>query len=435
LDTTGMLLDEIQYDLTWYHDDVKSKGGWSLERINPNHPCSDGNNWKASTHVDGGTPGEQNAVFDTLKHSFPIEVTMLDVMDSINLKLTFNQQVKNESSNLSFSNNLTLDSLTKTPTTWNITLKNGIQPSIENTLIISSIENCWGDKTTITIPFALSENPVAGDLVINEILFNPYSDGSDFVEVKNVSNKWINTNTLAFGNLNQGAVNTEKVATNRYFKPGEIFFFANEKESIVHHYSSTQETQFVLTKLPSYNNDSGTVILLYNKTILDKISYQEDWHFNLLNDFDGKSLERISIVNKSQDKTNWQTASQTSGFATPGGENSHSYHTSKSNENIFLTSSVISPDNDGVDDILELNINTEENEISATVTIYSPNGEIIRELLKNEFISKNFKTHWNGLNEDEKNLKTGAYIIIIELVNNKTGSKEIHKIPFVLTLK
>lgn len=435
LDTSGMLLDEIQYDLTWYHDEDKSKGGWSLERINPNHPCSDGNNWKASKHVDGGTPGEQNAVFDTIKKILPIEVTMLDVMDSVNIKITFNQQVNKESGILTFTNNLSLDTLSTTPTTWNITLKNGIQPSLENTLTITNLQNCWGDKTTISIPFALSEIPIAGDLIINEILFNPYSDGSDFVEVKNISNKWINTKTLAFGNLNQGTLTTEKVTTNRYFKPGEILFFANEKESIVNHYQSTQVSHFVPANLPAYNNDSGTVILMINNTVLDKVSYQENWHFTLINDFDGKALERISTANRSQDKTNWQTASQTSGFATPGTENSHSFNSSENSKYIFLTSSIISPDNDGVDDVLELNFNTEESEISATVTIYHPNGEKIREWLKNEFVGKNFKAYWNGLDENEKKLKTGAYLIVIENSNVKTGDKEIIKIPFVYTHK
>ena len=435
LDSSGLLLDEIQYDATWYHDDVKSKGGWSLERINPNHPCSDGNNWSASTHLDGGTPGEQNAVYDTLKKTFPIDVTMVDVSDSINLKIVFNQHVKSNKNAISVSNDLTIDTLITTPNTWNITFKNPIQASKENKLTISSIENCWGDITTISIPFALSENPMAGDLIINEILFNPYSDGSDFVEITNNSKKWINSNSLAFGNTNQGEISTEKVTSNRYIKPGEVVFFASEKESIVKNYPSTNANQFIQTKLPSYNNDSGTVILLYNNTIIDKVSYQENWHFTLLNDYDGKSLERISTANISQDKSNWQTASQTSGFATPGNENSHAYKTNNQpNEYVFLTSSVLSPNNDGVDDLLELNFNSSLNEINSTVTIYQPNGEIVKHWLKNEFIGKQEKKHWDGIDNKGQRIKTGIYLLVVENLSISSGNQETLKIPFAVTI-
>jgi len=435
LDSSGLLLDEIQYDATWYHDDVKNKGGWSLERINPNHPCSDGNNWSASTHFDGGTPGEQNALYDTLKKTFPIDVSMVDVSDSLNLNIVFNQQVKSNKNALSFSNGLTLDTLITTPNTWNISLKNTLIPSKEYQLTVSQIEDCWGDKTTLSIPFALSEKPVIGELIINEILFNPYSDGSDFVEIKNVSNKWINTNTLSFGNLNQGTLTTEKVITNRYIKPGEVVVFASEKESIIKNYQSTNANQFIQTKLPSYNNDSGTVILLFNNNILDKVSYQENWHFTLLNDYDGKALERINPLNASQDKSNWQTASQTSGFATPGNENSHVYKTTNQSDNsVFLTSSVLSPDNDGVDDLLELNFNLDENNVTSTVTIYHPNGEPVKHWLKNEFIGKGDKRHWDGIDNKGQRIKTGMYLLVVENLTISSGKNETLKIPFVVTI-
>ena len=435
LDSSGVLLDEIQYDATWYHDENKNKGGWSLERINTNHPCSDVNNWKASTHFDGGTPGEQNSVFDPVKKTEPIEISMLDVTDSLNLKLVFNQQVKSDKKALTFSNNLTLDTLIDLPTSWNIKLKTQIESSKENTLTISKIQNCWGDTFSISIPFALSEIPTTGDLVINEILFNQYADGSDFVEIKNISNKWINTNSLALGNMNQGILTSEKITTNRYIKPGEVVFFASEKESITEHYPLTNSNQFIANKIPSYNNDSGTVILLYNNTLLDKVSYQENWHFSLLNDFDGKSLERINTSNASQDKSNWQTASQTAGFATPGNENSHSFKSSNQpNETTFLTTSILSPNNDGVDDLLELNFNTSLDEITSTVTVYQPNGEVVKHWLKNEFIGKQNKKHWDGIDNKGQRIKTGMYLLVVENLNVSNGIQETIKIPFAATI-
>jgi hypothetical protein len=61
-DNFGQIIDKISYTDDWYRDDIKKSGGYSLELINPNDPCSDGDNWMASTWILGGTPGSVNSV-------------------------------------------------------------------------------------------------------------------------------------------------------------------------------------------------------------------------------------------------------------------------------------------------------------------------------------------------------------------------------------
>ena len=56
-DPYNQQLDLVVYTDDWYKDDVKQDGGYSLELINLNDPCSDENNWIASTDATGGTPG------------------------------------------------------------------------------------------------------------------------------------------------------------------------------------------------------------------------------------------------------------------------------------------------------------------------------------------------------------------------------------------
>ena len=52
----------IQYDIEWHKTTIKAQGGWTLEMIDPDNPCLEKENWKASTDPKGGTPGKENAV-------------------------------------------------------------------------------------------------------------------------------------------------------------------------------------------------------------------------------------------------------------------------------------------------------------------------------------------------------------------------------------
>src|SRR5690606_17196312 len=60
------IIDELNYDDSWYNDNAKKTNGWSLELINPNYPCAlTADNWSASNAAEGGTPGKQNSIWNT----------------------------------------------------------------------------------------------------------------------------------------------------------------------------------------------------------------------------------------------------------------------------------------------------------------------------------------------------------------------------------
>ncbi len=59
-DPAGKTIAALRYDPSWYRDDSKSDGGWSLEMSDISNPCKDDRNWKASQHPAGGTPGRAN---------------------------------------------------------------------------------------------------------------------------------------------------------------------------------------------------------------------------------------------------------------------------------------------------------------------------------------------------------------------------------------
>jgi hypothetical protein len=52
---SGTTIHSVNYTLSWYHNDLKREGGWTLEMIDTKSPCAGSDNWKASTNTNGGT--------------------------------------------------------------------------------------------------------------------------------------------------------------------------------------------------------------------------------------------------------------------------------------------------------------------------------------------------------------------------------------------
>ncbi|HRP61526.1 MAG TPA: hypothetical protein PK833_14735, partial [Vicingus sp.] len=111
----------------------------------------------------------------------------------------------------------------------------------------------------------------------------------------------------------------------------------------------------------------------------------EDLHFALLNDTKGVSLERIDYNRPSNDNTNWHSPAEDVGFATPGYENSQ-FQKVEITDGISISPETFSPDNDGVDDVLNISYQFAEAGYVANIVIYDAKGRLIKNLLLNELL-------------------------------------------------
>ena len=170
---------------------------------------------------------------------------------------------------------------------------------------------------------------------------------------------------------------------------------------------------FVQTDIPSYSNDEGTVYLIFQNQEIDKVAYLDDWHFKLLDSDDGKTLERLDPDGISNDRNNWHTAAEAIGFATPGGENSQ-FYPATINGNFSFASESVSPDNDGFEDVLQVNYEMSEPGLVASFTIYDDRGRLIANVLKSELISKRGTFTWDGIRDDNTKTSIGMYIGVFE---------------------
>lgn len=437
----NVILDKISYTDLWYGDEEKKNGGYTLERINPFKPCSGGENWKASAHLSGGTPGAENSVLSIVADTIAPTLLSSKVINSNSLQLTFSENCDSTAlMNLVFTSSPSLSVFSKVVSSafsnqLLLLFNESLQGSLVYTFSLSELSDCAGNSSLLSGEFALAELPISGDLVINELLFNPLTGGSDFVEIKNISTKLINVNGLSLANLSDGIPSSIKVINQDFIlKKDQIVVFTADSSFLKANYPASVSGKFVQLTLPTYSNTEGNVLLLRDTILLDQVNYSEDWHFKLLDDPKGKSLERIDPAGNSNDAKNWHTAAESIGFASPGAENSQ-YLPGQDMGVFGFTSETFSPDQDGFQDVLQVNYEMTELGLLGSMNIYDERGRLVKNLIKSEVLGTKGNVIWDGINEQNTKASIGVYVLVFEAVDLEGGKVFTQKKTFVLAGK
>ncbi len=440
-DTNGATIDKVSYTDDWYRDGVKKSGGYTLELINPTLPCSDETNWIASNASIGGTPGAQNSVYDNSPDILSPSLTNIFASAPNILTLEFSEPM--DSTSLENAPILVTPTLTEInrivlgsqPTELNLFFSPDFAPSQEYVISVSNLQDCAGNMTGVSSPFVLPDDPSEGDVIINEILFDPLTGGSDYVEVYNTSGKVFDMYQWYFANLdNDSVANLKQILTHKILFPGEYVAVSSVPSNVIENYPSAVAANLLDSELPTYSNDSGTVILMTDFVVLDRVSYVDDWHFDLLDSKDGKSLERINALDGSNNPSNWHTAAESVGWGTPGAENSQFVPLTESGE-VTLPNKVFSPDNDGFEDVLQIRYEMSENGLLANISIYDANGRLVRKLKENEYLGTEGLFAWDGVTDDGTKASIGQYILVFEAFQATGGTKFVQKKVCVLAGK
>ncbi|WP_430405088.1 lamin tail domain-containing protein [Fluviicola sp.] len=427
-DNTGLLIDRISYTDDWYQDPVKQDGGYTLELINPNDPCSDASNWIASNNTNGGTPGAQNSVYDITPDTQVPHLTSLVALSPNYLEVHFSEGMDSTSlvnATITTTPNLTVQSISVVSTFSNqavITFNQNLTLSQHYSFSYGPVSDCWLNAATLSGDFALADIPQAGDLVINEILFDPATGGSDFVEVYNRSSKVINLNGLMIANLDEDTIQFDQ---NFFLNPGSYVVLTPDSNYQKSTFPEAVPGRFYATSLPSLNNDSSTIQLIYSSVVIDKVSYNEDWHLSLIDDTENKTLERINPEGASSNASNWHTAAETIGFGTPGKLNSQ-YQSGSVSSTFGTTEPIFSPDNDGFQDVLLFKYNFDIGMI-ATLKIFDNQGREVHTLFSSELLGQQGSFTWDGMMSNNQKAPIGIYIAVIEAFSVDGGGKQFAK--------
>ncbi len=419
------VVDALIYSDTWYGDPDKEEGGWSLELINPNHPCTSASNWRASTDPDGGTPGALNAVYDPTPDTQGPQLERVLVTLLVKIEAYFDEPLDSNSvltANYSVSGGIPILNVANVAPNYTsvvITFAAPIDTGIVYTLTVTGLTDCSGNAIgNNNADFVLPFQGKPGDLIINEVLFNPVTGGADFVEVYNNSEKVLDINDWRLANFDNDTIdNIRFVTENLVMYPGDYALLTTDPTGTIAQYPGAVPSAMVaMASLPGYNNDSSTVYLITNENLVsDQFSYDEDMHFGLLNDNDGVSLERIDFDRPSNEATNWHSAAESVGFATPGYENSQYYPTAIPDDAVSVDPEVFSPDNDGFQDVVNIQYQLDGPGYVGNLTIYDSHGRLVKLLVENELLSTEGTFSWDGTNEQREKARIGIYVIFFEI--------------------
>ena len=441
---TNVLIDSFSYAPAM-HKDGFSGGGYSLERIDPMRCCGVNANWETSISDKGGTPGSENSVFRENKDTTPPTVKAVSIISPSLLEV-----IVSEMPDKQFDAKIIFSFLPVLPICDSLKFdvkqlkysfyfpEGSIQNGTVYDLTFNGLMDECGNKSTVGHREFWYYLPKPGDLLINEVLFDPFPDGVDFVEIYNNSGKKIELSEIYLASRD----NTLKIksfyplaATSRILTDGAYAAFTSDSSVLMANYSTKCPLCiFNMAKFPAYNQDEGWVVLLNKQMeVIDEFHYLATMHHPMITEVKGISLERSSFTHITGDPANWHSASKTVGFATPGYQNSNADPLFKNgSEIVTFEPEIFSPNDDGFNDRYLIKLSPGESGLMANIRIYTEDGIEIRRLANNLMIGVHDIVEWDGLMENHQKAKLGIYIVKVELFGLKSKRRQF-KAACVLT--
>lgn len=351
LDATNQLIDHVHYSIEYYHTD-EPEGGFSMEQIDPTTACSGATNWRISQSPTGGSPGEPNSILDATHGEEKVEILDWGIDTNGNIYLWPSLPITQDSIALKINNqtehypiNTHLDSAIIRINDYNQ----------QGTITIESLNVCHQEQAIeFTIEYYIPRD-TSVSMWMQELLFHPFENCPSFVEFFNPNHFAISLDNWKIGNGKDVLIDVQN--HHHFIEPFGVLALSLQPETIKQFYpeSHAQNSHIHRTKkMPYFTQAEGDVEWFYKTERKDHFSYSEEMHAEGLENYEGKSLEKIS---PSDAHSLWITASSQVGYATPGYQNSQRYTTHDSIDTWTLSPICFSPNGDGKDDFVQIQWN------------------------------------------------------------------------------
>lgn len=417
------LIHAVHYIPAFLGDGARSGGGWSAELTDLDTPFNEPEAWSPSSDPSGGTPGRVNSIEKTaIDYSCP-QVVAIWPLSTDTIAVLFDETIMFSGGGAWLADGReTYPAVSGDPADHLVLIRlhDALAPGTVCSVIIPShVTDFAGNvPSTTELRTGIATDPMMGDILFNELLPDPADGCVEYIELYNNSGRIFDLSRLSIAN-SYSTVATPPTKIPRQLLPGSYVALTQDRGKVLDHYPCADGLSlYVADRLPALRNDKGTVVL-YDRSlnIIDRVDYSDDMHLLFLTGTKGVALEKVSPSLSSDVPGNWHSASEACGWGTPGAPNSVTVTISEEAKGLTLSSSRVSPDGDGYEDVISVNIfpGGEGNVIS--VTVFNDRGYPVRRLAERFAAGSGAHFIWDGTTDSGSRLPAGLYMIIAESYN------------------
>lgn len=277
-----------------------------------------------------------------------------------------------------------------------------------------------------------AQQPQPGDIIINELLPEPFVDGSEYIELYNRSEQELSLKDLCISTRkSDGSLNTRYPleAYPQTLQAGDYLLLTKSIEGVENFYSLPASLNWLECKLPVLSNTGSTVVLYREEgeIIIDEVSYSPKWHAPTVKNKKGVALERKDPDKDSQNADNWTSAASSAGFGTPGLENSQYLNGETETDSEEIDDPIYQPTG-----TFQIPYRLNQSGYMARGWIFDLSGRKVALIADNTSLGTQGYLEWNGKGRDGSPVNTGIYIIYLELWHpggNVIRKKQVLLIP------
>ena len=172
-------------------------------------------NWTACENLFGGSPGMPNSVLKENPDTTSPFLEDLMILKENEIQLNWSENIYDSTlyffNSYAFTNGLIPHDIHHFMDKTTIHFFEDLNTNTNYQLNLGDLQDCQGNVNYITTDFVLGIWPEENQIIINEILFNPKTDGYDYVELYNKSEQFIDLSKLLIGHYDsalESIVNT-----------------------------------------------------------------------------------------------------------------------------------------------------------------------------------------------------------------------------------
>jgi hypothetical protein len=304
-----------------------------------------------------------------------------------------------------------------------------LEEGVLYTVTVSRVADLAGnvlEEATARFLVGQTDVPAPGDVVINEIMYREAAGGTEYVELRNVSDKVFDLSRFTLSD--RGAPRTI-AGSPVILPPGGYLAIARDVGALRSHFG-TEGDAFQMPNLPNLANTGDVVVLRFGGAPIDSVAYHPYWQRPEIRSDVGIALERLDPRAASTAPDNWTSSLDPRG-GTPGQANSVALPTGEAPPTAGVTATP-SPFSGSAGTIVRYTLAADAGVVR--IRVFDGAGRLVR-TLEDAVLAGNARTGevpWNGRDDRGQSLRVGIYIVVLEALDLAGARTEVYRAPVVL---